>query len=164
MAESAAGRTAAQLSVALTNRVEAEEKTNAKTDESARRDVQESRDAGHDQAAAEDGVCHHDRKELRRLHQDAAAFAGTGDGVERSASKKMAVGADLGIEMMSGDLTPEQRADLTKRIKADTDAIAARLKTSGTDAYAAYETYEKTIPDRMAVSPTLKGQCRRTRR
>jgi hypothetical protein len=68
-------------------------------------------------------------------------------------AKKMAVGTDLGMEMMSGDLTAEQRADLMKRVKTDTDAIGAELKDLlGTDNYAAYETYEKSLPDRMAVS------------
>ena len=68
-------------------------------------------------------------------------------------TRKMAVGADLGMEMMSGELTAEQRAELTKRIKSDTDAITAEIKDFlGADNYAAFETYEKSLPDRMAVS------------
>lgn len=68
-------------------------------------------------------------------------------------TRKMTVGADLGMEMMSGDLTAEQRADLTKRIKTDTDAITAEIKDFlGADNYSAFETYEKSLPDRMAVS------------
>lgn len=68
-------------------------------------------------------------------------------------TRKMAVGADLGMEMMSGELTAAQRADLTKRIKSDTDAITAEIKNFlGADNYAAFESYEKSLPDRMAVS------------
>jgi len=68
-------------------------------------------------------------------------------------TKKMAVGADLGMEMMSGELTAEKRADLTKRIKTDTDAITAEIKDFfGADNYSTFETYEKSLPDRMAVS------------
>jgi hypothetical protein len=68
-------------------------------------------------------------------------------------TRKMTVGADLGMEMMSGELTAEQRADLTKRIKTDTDAVAGEIKDFlGADNYAALETYEKSLPDRMAVS------------
>jgi len=68
-------------------------------------------------------------------------------------TKKMAIGADLGMEMMSGELTAEQRTDLTKRIKSETDAAGAEIKDFlGADTYASFETYEKSLPDRMAVS------------
>jgi hypothetical protein len=68
-------------------------------------------------------------------------------------TRKMTVGADLGMEMMSGELTAEQRADLTKRIKTDTDTVTGEIKDFlGADNYAAFETYEKSLPDRMAVS------------
>ena len=68
-------------------------------------------------------------------------------------TRKMAVGADLGMEMMSGELTAEQRAELTKRVKTDTDAITAEIKDFlGADNYSTFETYEKSLPDRMAVS------------
>jgi hypothetical protein len=68
-------------------------------------------------------------------------------------TRKMTVGADLGMEMMSGELTAEQRTDLTKRIKTDTDAVTGEIKDFlGADNYAAFETYEKSLPDRMAVS------------
>ena len=68
-------------------------------------------------------------------------------------TRKMAVGADLGMELMSGELTAEQRSELTKRIKTDTDAITAEIKAFlGADNFSAFETYEKSLPDRMAVS------------
>lgn len=159
VAESAANAgTAAQLSVALTNRVEAEEKTNAKPTNPLAEMFKnpEMRDMIKQQQKTVFATMieknYADFIKTQQLSPEQATA------LKDLLSKKMAVGADLGIEMMSGDLTPEQRADLTKRIKADTDAIAAEIKDFlGTDAYAAYETYEKTIPDRMAVS-TLKGQ------
>ena len=68
-------------------------------------------------------------------------------------TKKMGAGTDLGMQMMSGDLTADQRADLLKQVKASTDAATEEIKQFlGPDNYAAYETYEKTLPDRMAVS------------
>jgi len=67
--------------------------------------------------------------------------------------KKMTVGTALGMEMLSGDQTAEQRADLMKKIKSDTEAATAEIKDFlGADNYTAYETYEKSLPDRMAVS------------
>jgi hypothetical protein len=73
-------------------------------------------------------------------------------------AKKMAAGADVGMEMMGGELTTEQRAELIKKAKASGDAVAAEIKEFlGADAYAAYEGYEKTLPDRMAIS-TFRDQ------
>ena len=67
--------------------------------------------------------------------------------------KKMAVGTDVGMEMMSGELTPEQRKELTDRMKKETDAVGAEIKEYlGADNYALLESYEKSLPDRMAVS------------
>jgi hypothetical protein len=154
VAESAANAgTAAQLSVALTNRVEAEEKTNAKPTNPLAEMFKnpEMRDMIKQQQKTVFATM---------IEQSYADFIKTQQLSPEQASalkdllaKKMGVGADLGMELMSGDLTAEQRADLTKRIKADTDAIAAEIKDFlGADAYAAYETYEKSIPDRTAVA------------
>lgn len=66
---------------------------------------------------------------------------------------KMMVGADAGMSMMDDSLTKEQRADLGKQIKTQTDDYDAQIKTFlGDDNYKAYEAYEKTTPDRMTVS------------
>jgi hypothetical protein len=71
---------------------------------------------------------------------------------------KMLGNADLGMEMMGGELTAEQRTELTKKMKENSDAINQQLKELlGADNYSQYESYEKTIPDRMAVEQ-LKGQ------
>ncbi len=67
--------------------------------------------------------------------------------------KKMTVGTELGMEMLGGEMTSEQRAELMKRIKTDTDAVSAEIKAFlGADNYSTLETYEKSLPDRMAVS------------
>jgi hypothetical protein len=67
-------------------------------------------------------------------------------------------GMDLGMEMMSGDLTPERRAELTKQMKEANDAINQQLKDLlGADNYSQFEAYEKTIPDIQAID-TLKNQ------
>jgi len=72
--------------------------------------------------------------------------------------EKMLAGADLGMEMMGGELTAEQRTELAKKMKEAGDATNQQLKDLlGTDNYALFETYEKSIPDRMALEQ-FKGQ------
>ena len=68
-------------------------------------------------------------------------------------TKKMLVGTDVGLSMMDDSLDASQRADMTKQLKAQTDAMDAEMKQFlGDDNYQAYQTYEKMVPDRMAVS------------
>jgi hypothetical protein len=65
---------------------------------------------------------------------------------------KMLGNADLGMEMMGGELTAEQRAELTKKMKEASDAINQQLKDLlGAENYSLFENYEKSIPDRMAI-------------
>jgi hypothetical protein len=65
---------------------------------------------------------------------------------------KMLVAADMGMSMMDGSLDATKRAELGKQIKTDTDAYDAQIKQFlGDDNYKAFEGYEKTLPDRMAV-------------
>jgi hypothetical protein len=67
--------------------------------------------------------------------------------------KKMLAGADAGMSLMDGSLDATQRAELTKQMKSDTDGYDAQIKEFlGSDNYPAFENYEKTVPDRMAVS------------
>jgi len=73
-------------------------------------------------------------------------------------TKKMSVGAEIGMEMLAGDLTPEQREEIMKQAKESTAAVSDEIKQFlGEDWYAAYESYEKSVPDRMAIS-TFKDQ------
>ena len=65
---------------------------------------------------------------------------------------KMLVAADLGMSMMDGSLDAAKRAELGKQMKTDTEAYDAQIKQFlGDDNYKAFEGYEKTMPDRMAV-------------
>jgi len=67
--------------------------------------------------------------------------------------KKMLAGSDIGMAMMDDSLDASQRADLAKQIKAQTDDFNSQIKQMlGDDNYQAYQTYEKTVPDRMSVS------------
>lgn len=66
--------------------------------------------------------------------------------------EKMLGNADLGMEMMSGEMDAEKRSELTKKMKETADAINQQLKDMlGAENYAQFETYEKTVPDRMAL-------------
>lgn len=65
---------------------------------------------------------------------------------------KMLGSADAGMEMMSGDMDADKRAELTKQIKDQKEAADMQIKTLlGDDNFTAFESYEKTIPDRMAI-------------
>ena len=68
-------------------------------------------------------------------------------------TKKMLVDADTGMQMISGDLSADQRTALTQQAKLDKAAIDEEIKNSlgGGDPYVQYQSYEKTLPDRMAL-------------
>jgi len=157
--ESAANAgTAAQLSIALTNRVAAEEKTNAKPANPFAEMFKnpEMRDMIREQQktvfASMVEKNYADFIKGQQLTPEQATA------LKDLIAKKMAAGADMGMEMMGGELTAEQRAELINKAKASTDAVAAELKEFlGPDAYAAYEAYEKSVPDRMAIS-TFRDQ------
>lgn len=71
---------------------------------------------------------------------------------------KMLSGAETGMEMMSGEMDADKRAELSKRMKEANEATNAKLKELlGEENYASYEKYEKSMPDRNAVSQ-FKGQ------
>lgn len=70
--------------------------------------------------------------------------------------EKMLGNADLGMEMISGEMTAEQREALTKQMKENTEALNEQIKDLlGAENYSLFEAYEKSIPDRMAID-TLK--------
>jgi hypothetical protein len=67
--------------------------------------------------------------------------------------KKMSAGADAGMSMLDGSLDAGQRADLAKKMKSETDDCDTQIKQFlGDENYQAFQTYEKTTPDRMTVS------------
>jgi hypothetical protein len=66
--------------------------------------------------------------------------------------KKMLVAADAGMSLMDGSLDATQRKDLVNQIKTDTDAFDAQIKDFlGEDNFKSFQSYEKTIPDRMLI-------------
>jgi hypothetical protein len=67
-------------------------------------------------------------------------------------TKKMLAGADVGMSMMDDSLDASQRADLAKQMKSETDAYDAQIKEFlGDNNFSAFQSYEKTVPDRMVV-------------
>ena len=89
----------------------------------------------------------------------AAYFASLNLTPEQSASLKDLilnrglVDAEAGMSMLSRDNDPDKRKELMDKTKADRDAINSQIKDFlGADNYAQFETYEKTIPDRMSLN------------
>lgn len=65
---------------------------------------------------------------------------------------KMLAGAELGLQSLSGEMTPAERTAQAQRLQEDQAAINEQIKTLlGEDNYAVFQDYEKSIPDRMAV-------------
>ncbi|MDB6023309.1 MAG: hypothetical protein JWQ04_3166 [Pedosphaera sp.] len=61
--------------------------------------------------------------------------------------------ADLGMSMLSGDLDAAQKADLVQQIKMQGEAADAKMKEFlGDDNFAQFQTYEKSMGERNAVS------------
>ena len=65
---------------------------------------------------------------------------------------KMLAGADAGMAMMDGSLDEKERAEQTKKMKAEQEDYDAQIKQFFGDGYDSYKNYEKTVPDRMVVS------------
>jgi hypothetical protein len=61
--------------------------------------------------------------------------------------------ADLGMSMFTEDHDATKRADMAKQIKAASDTADAQIKDFlGPDNFEQFQTYEKTLGERMAVS------------
>jgi hypothetical protein len=66
--------------------------------------------------------------------------------------KKMLAGADMGFSLLDSNLDSAQRADLVKQVKNQTDSIDNQIKQFlGDQNYQTFQTYEKTLPERMTV-------------
>lgn len=159
LAESAANAgTAAQLSVALTNRVEAEEATNAKPanpfaemfkNKEMREMIREQ------QKTVLGGMLDKNYADFFKAMNLTPEQTAT---MKNLLMEKMLGGAELGMEMMSGEMTAEQRTELTKKLKETTEAIDQQLKDLlGEENYSQFQAYEKSVPDRMALEQ-FKGQ------
>jgi hypothetical protein len=74
-------------------------------------------------------------------------------GLKDLLQKKMLVGADAGMAMLDGSMDAAKRADLAKQMKSQTADYDAQIKQYlGDDNYKTFQSYEQTVPDRMAVS------------
>jgi hypothetical protein len=61
--------------------------------------------------------------------------------------------AQMGMSALSSDSDPSKTADLGQKVKAASDASDAQIKAFlGDEKYAQLKAYEKTTPDRMAIS------------
>jgi hypothetical protein len=89
----------------------------------------------------------------------ASYFAALNLTPEQSASLKELIlnrglgDADAGMSMLSGDNDPDKRKEIIDKTKTERDAINGQIKDFlGDENYKQFETYEKTIPDRMALN------------
>jgi hypothetical protein len=63
------------------------------------------------------------------------------------------VDAEAGLSMLSGDNDPDKRKEIMDKTKADREAVNDQIKDFlGDDNYKQFETYEKSIPDRMTLN------------
>jgi len=84
-------------------------------------------------------------KQLNMTPEQAATF-------KDLIQKKMLAGADAGFSMLDDSLDASQRADLAKQVKSQTDDFDNQIKDFLGDAnYQSFQSYEKTVPDRMSV-------------
>jgi hypothetical protein len=61
--------------------------------------------------------------------------------------------AEAGLSMFSGDSDPTNRADVVQQVKTASDAADAQIKQLlGDSGFTQYQTYEKTMSERTAVS------------
>ena len=97
-------------------------------------------------------------KNYAKLSADLQLTAEQSDTLKALLIKKMLVDADVGVSMMSGDVDASKRAEMVQQAKADKETIDGQIKQLlGEENYPQFQSYEKTIPERMAVS-TFKDQ------
>jgi hypothetical protein len=66
--------------------------------------------------------------------------------------QKMLSNADAGMSMMDGTADAEKRAEIGKQVKAENEKFDAKIKeTLGEDGYKEFQTFEKSMNDRMVV-------------
>ncbi|HVV70329.1 MAG TPA: hypothetical protein VHI52_02340, partial [Verrucomicrobiae bacterium] len=67
--------------------------------------------------------------------------------------KKSMVDANLGMSMLAGDVDTAKGKELAEQAKAEKDGIDQEIKQLlGDDNYAQFQSYEKTVPERMSLS------------
>ncbi len=74
-------------------------------------------------------------------------------GLKELIVNKQLAAADAGMSMFDGDMDATKRAELSKQMKAANDDADAKIKEFLGDAnFSQFQSYEKTMADRMAVS------------
>lgn len=67
--------------------------------------------------------------------------------------KKMMAASETGMSMLDGSLTADERKAAAQQVKSEMDAYDAQIKQYlGDDSFQTFQSYEKSIPDRMSVS------------
>lgn len=67
--------------------------------------------------------------------------------------KKSMVDANLGMSMLGGDVDAAKQKEMADQAKVEKDGIDQQIKQFlGDDNYTQFQTYEKTIPERMSLS------------
>lgn len=67
--------------------------------------------------------------------------------------QRMLASTESGMELLGGDSDPAKREETMKKIKDDTEAMTAQIKQLLGDAnYSQFESYEKTLPERMQLN------------
>ena len=73
--------------------------------------------------------------------------------VKELLEKKLLTASEMGIAMLDGNMDSAERAELSKQVKAETDAADAKIKeVLGEDGYKEYKKYESTVNDRVSLS------------
>lgn len=91
-------------------------------------------------------------KQYEEFFKSANLSSEDGEQLKKLMTDKMLVGADQGMAMMDDSVTVQERADMAKKINADQADYDAQIKTLLGDNYAAYKSYESTVPDRTEVN------------
>jgi hypothetical protein len=68
-------------------------------------------------------------------------------------TKRALVDAQIGMSLMGGDVDSSKRNELLQQAKTEKDGINDQIKQLlGDESYAEFKTYEKTVPQRMALN------------
>ena len=91
-------------------------------------------------------------KQYDEFFKSANLSADDTEQLKKLMTDKMLVGADQGLAMMDDSVSDQGRADLGKKVKAESDDYDAQIKTLLGDNYPAYKTYEESVPNRTEVN------------
>jgi hypothetical protein len=73
--------------------------------------------------------------------------------------KRSLVDANMGVSLLGGDMDADKRKEMMDQAKTEKDSINDQIKQFlGADNYTQFESYEKTIPDRMTLNSYKDSQ------